>query len=214
MRRSNMNTVTFDKVSKKRGGFTINDMSFTIPEGYITGLIGPNGSCKTSAIQMMMDIVQPDEGNIEIYGHSYKNHQTKQHIGFVYDDLYMYDDFTIKKMKAFIAPLYKDWNEGLFNHYLEQFDLPYKKKLKKLSKGMKMKCSLLFALAHEPDFLIMDEPTAGLDPIFRRELLGLLQDLMQNDRQTIFLSTHITTDLDQISDKIVLIHKGRFCLRF
>src|SRR5699024_12681693 len=76
---------------------------------------------------------------------------------------------SIKKMKAFIAPLYNDWNEELFNHYLEQFELPYKKKLKKFSKGMKMKCSLLFALAHEPDFLIMDEPTAGLDPIFRRE---------------------------------------------
>src|SRR5699024_7654092 len=114
--------------------------------------------------------------------------------------------------KAFIAPLYNDWNEELFNHYLEQFELPYKKKLKKFSKGMKMKCSLLFALAHEPDFLIMDEPTAGLDPIFRRELLGLLQDLMQNDRQTIFLSTHITTDLDQISDKIVLIHKVKVLL--
>src|SRR5699024_5298185 len=138
-----MNTVTFDKVSKKRGGVTINHMSFTIPEDYITGFIGPNGSGKTTAIQMLMDIVHADEGNSEIYGHSYKNHQTKQHIGFVYDDLYMYDDFTIKKMKAFIAPLYNDWNEELFNHYLEQFELPYKKKLKKFSKGIKMKCSLL-----------------------------------------------------------------------
>src|SRR5699024_1551836 len=99
-----MNTVTFDKVSKKRGGFTIHDMSFSMPERYISGVIGPNGSGKTTASQMLMDIVHPDEGNIEIYGHSYKNHQTKQHIGFVYDDLYMYDDFTIKKMKAFIAP--------------------------------------------------------------------------------------------------------------
>src|SRR5699024_11215401 len=137
-----MNTVTFDKVSKKHGGFTINDMSFTIPEGYITGFIGPNGRGKTTAIQILIDIVHPD-------------------------------DFNIKKMKDFIAPLYNDWNEELYNHYLEQFELPYKKKLKKFSKGMKMKCSLLFALAHEPDFLIMDEPTAGLDPIFRRELLGL-----------------------------------------
>src|SRR5699024_12151362 len=121
----------------------------------------------------------------------------------------MYDDITIKKMKAFIAPLYNDWNEELFNHYLKRFELPYKQKLKKLSKGMKMKCSVLFALAHEPDFLSMDEPTAGLDPIFRRELLVLLQDLMQNNKQTIFLSTHITTDLDQISDKVVLLHKGK-----
>src|SRR5699024_12081086 len=100
-----MNTVTFDKVSQQRGGFTINDMSFTIPEGYITGFIGPNGRGKTTAIQRLMDIVHPDEGNIEIYGQSYKNDQTMHHIGFVNDDLYMYDDFTIKKMKAFIAPL-------------------------------------------------------------------------------------------------------------
>src|SRR5699024_7759170 len=100
----------------------------------------------------------------------------------------------------------------LFNHYLEPFELPYKKKLKKFCKGMKLKRSLLFALAHEPDCLMMDEPTAGLDPIFRRELLGLLHDLMQNDRQTILLSTHITTDMDQVSDKIVLIHKGKILL--
>src|SRR5699024_6092268 len=117
-----------------------------------------------------------------------------------------------KKMKAFIAPLDKDWNEELFNHYLEQFEMTYKKKLKKFSKEMKMKCSLLFALSHEPDFLIIDERTATLDPILRRELLGLIQDLMQNDRQTIFLSTHIITDLDQISDKIVLNHKGKVLL--
>src|SRR5699024_1997300 len=126
-----MNTVTFDKVSKKRGGFTINDMSFTIPEGYITGFIGPNGRGKTTAIQMLMDNVNTDEGNIDIYRHSYTNHQTKQYSAFVYDYLYMYDDFTIKKMKAFIAALNNDWNEEVFNHYLEQFDLLYQKKLKK-----------------------------------------------------------------------------------
>lgn len=207
-----MNTVTFDQVTKKRGNFSIDDLSFNIPEGYITGFIGPNGSGKTTVIQMLMDIVQPDEGSIDIFGHSYKNHENKQHIGFVYDDLYMYDDFTIKKMKSFIAPLYDNWNESLFEHYLQRFELPYKKRLKKFSKGMKMKCSLLFALAHEPDFLIMDEPTAGLDPIFRRELLELLQELMENDKQTIFFSTHITTDLDQISDQIILINKGKVLL--
>src|SRR5699024_2067025 len=116
-----------------------------------------------------------------LFGTSHREHQSKQKIGFVYDDLYMYDEFNIKKMKSLIAPLYNTWNEKLFQTYLEKFELPSQKKIKKFSKGMKMKCSLLFALTHEPEFLVMDEPTSGLDPVFRRELLELLQELMVNE---------------------------------
>jgi ABC-2 type transport system ATP-binding protein len=188
-------------------------LNFTIAKGYITGFIGPNGSGKTTTIQMMMDVVKVDAGEIKLFGASHKNVAQKQQIGFVYDDLYMYDEFTIKKMHSFIAPLYTNWNEDLFQHYVQRFQLPWKQKLKKFSKGMKMKCSLLFALSHEPTFIVMDEPTAGLDPIFRRELLGLLQELMVRDGQTIFLSTHITTDLDQIADYIVMIDQGKIIMQ-
>jgi ABC-2 type transport system ATP-binding protein len=204
-----MNTVEFTNVTKNRKDFTIENLSFKIPTGYITGFIGPNGSGKTTTIQMMMDILQFDEGEIRIFGTSHKNHLNKQKIGFVYDDLYMYEDFTIANMKAFIAPLYETWNEDLFLKYLEQFELPLKKKVKKFSRGMKMKVSLLFALSHQPDFIVMDEPTSGLDPIFRRELLDLLQSLMINENQTIFLSSHITTDLDRIADYIIFIYEGK-----
>lgn len=204
-----MNTVEFHNVTKKRKGFSIENLNIAIPQGYITGFIGPNGSGKTTTIQMMMDILQMDEGDIKLLGSSHINHQSKQKVGFVYDDLYMYEEFNIKKMKSFIAPLYNTWNEGLFQMYLEKFELPLKKKMKHLSKGMKMKCSLLFALAHEPEFIVMDEPTSGLDPIFRRELLDILQKLMIHEKQTIFLSTHITTDLDQIADYIIFINKGK-----
>ncbi len=204
-----MNVVEFSNVTKKRDEFLLNEINFSIPKGFITGFIGPNGSGKTSTIQMMMDILQVDHGDIYIYGDSHKNHQIKQKIGFVYDELYMYGDFTIKKMKSIIAPLYENWNEDVFQKHLMEFNLPVNKKIKHFSKGMKMKCSLLFALAHEPEFIVMDEPTAGLDPIFRRELLDLLQDLMVNENQTIFLSTHITTDLDRIADYIVFIHEGK-----
>lgn len=204
-----MNTVEFKNVAKNRKDFTIQNLSFTIPTGFITGFIGPNGSGKTTTIQMMMNLLQIDKGDIRIFGNSHKNHHNKQRIGFVYDDLYMYEDFTIANMKAFIAPLYKTWNENLFQRYLEQFELPLRKKVKKFSKGMKMKTSLLFALSHEPEFIVMDEPTSGLDPIFRRELLDLLQDLMINEKQTIFLSSHITTDLDRIADYIIFIYQGK-----
>jgi len=205
---SEMNVVEFNNVTKKRKDFSIENLNIEIPKGFITGFIGPNGSGKTSTIQMMMDILQIDAGDIQIFGTSHKNHQAKQNIGFVYDDLYMYEEFNIKKMKSFIAPIYETWNEDLFQTYLQMFELPFKKKIKHFSKGMKMKCSLLFALSHEPEFIVMDEPTSGLDPIFRRELLELLQDLMVRENQTIFLSTHITTDLDQIADYIIFIYQG------
>ncbi|MGM8364532.1 ATP-binding cassette domain-containing protein [Virgibacillus sp. W0181] len=208
-----MNAVEFKHVTKNRKHFSIEDLSMTIPQGYITGFIGPNGSGKTTTIQLMMDILQLDDGDIQLFGTSHKNHSTKQHVGFVYDDLYMYEEFTIKKMKAFIAPLYDTWNEKLFQRYIAQFNLSPQKKIKHFSKGMKMKCSLLFALAHEPLFIVMDEPTSGLDPIFRRELLDLLQQLMVREKQTIFLSTHITTDLDRIADYIIFIDHGQIVLQ-
>src|SRR5690625_2244596 len=116
-------------------------------------------------------------------------------------------------MKAFIAPLYNTWNEKLFQTYLEKFQLPFKKKIKKFSKGMKMKCSLLFALSHEPKLIIMDEPTAGLDPIFRRELIEMLQEQMIKENRTIFLSTHITNDLDRIADYIIFINDGEILMK-
>src|SRR5699024_6851098 len=147
------------------------------------------------------------------FGQSHHNHDVKQKIGFVYDDLYMYEEFTINKMKSFIAPLYENWNEQLYQKYIQSFELPTDKKLKQFTKGMKMKCSLLFALAHEPEFIIMDEPTSGLDPIFRRELIELLQELMVNEQQTIFLSTHITNDLDRIADHIIFIHQGKILMQ-
>src|SRR5690625_5728716 len=111
---NNVHTAEFLNVSKKRKDFSIEQLNMTIPTGYITGFIGPNGSGKTTTIQMLMDIVQADQGEIKIFDKSHKNHQVKQNIGFVYDDLYMYEDFTIKKMKSFIALLYETWNEELF----------------------------------------------------------------------------------------------------
>lgn len=204
-----MNTVEFHDITKKRKNFVLEDLNIQIPSGYITGFMGPNGSGKTSTIQLMMGIIQPDRGHIRIFDEGHQDPKVKQKIGFVYDDLYMYEDFNIRHMKAFIAPLYQSWNEEVFQKYLRFFDLPEKKKIKHFSMGMKMKCSLLFALSHEPELIIMDEPTSGLDPIVRRELINLFQQLMIHEKQTIFLATHLTTDLDKIADYIIFIHEGK-----
>nr|WP_255639670.1 ABC transporter ATP-binding protein [Aquibacillus saliphilus] len=203
-----MNPIEIKQVSKSFSNFSIDNLNLKIPKGFITGFIGPNGSGKSTTIHMIMDTLKPSKGTINLFGTPNEHASVKQKIGFVYDELYMYENFTIKKMKSLIAPLYSNWNPDLFNSYLNKFDLPIQVKIKEFSKGMKMKCSLLFALSHDPELLIMDEPTAGLDPIFRRELIDLLQELMINENRTIFFSTHITTDLDRIADYIVFINKG------
>ncbi|MUV38987.1 Bacitracin transport ATP-binding protein BcrA [Lentibacillus sp. JNUCC-1] len=207
-----MNAIEFVNVTKKRPDFSVNGLNLSIPTEFVTGIIGQNGSGKTTTLHMLMDIIKPDHGQIQIFGQPHNDHSLKQKIGFVHDQLYMYQDFTIKKMKAFIAPLYETWNDNLFQHYLMLFELPYKKKLKTFSQGMKMKCGLLFALAHEPDLIIMDEPTSGLDPVFRRELLDLFQELMLETGKTIVLASHITSDLDRIADYIIFMHEGQVLL--
>lgn len=208
-----MKIVEFNNVSKRRKDFIMSDLNIHIPKGFMTGLIGPNGSGKTTIIQLMMNVIQPDEGDIQIFGKSHKDSNIKQNIGFVYDDFYMYDEFTIKQVKSFVAPIYHHWDEDLYQKYVQKFQLPERKKIKHFSKGMKMKGALLFALAHQPEFLVMDEPTAGLDPVFRRELFELLQELMINEDQTICMATHITTDIDHIADHIILMHEGKVLLQ-
>ncbi|WP_205093611.1 ABC transporter ATP-binding protein [Thalassobacillus pellis] len=201
------------EITKKMKDFSVENLSLDIPRGFITGFIGPNGAGKSTTIRMIMDIVKPDDGDIKLFGKPHTDAELKQKVGFVYDDLYFYEDFTINKTKSVLSTLYKNWDEELFQRYFKKFQLPISKKIKHFSKGMKMKCSLLFALAHRPEFIIMDEPTSGLDPVFRRELLEELQELMMNENQTIFFSTHITTDLDQIADFIVFIHEGKIKFR-
>ena len=135
-----MNVIEVNKVSKAYKDFFIDDMNFTVPEGFITGFIGPNGSGKSTTIQMIMDVVKPDHGDIYLFGGQNEVASNKQKIGFVYDELYMYENFHIKKMKSIIAPLYDTWDDNLFEKYISAFELPLKKKIKHFSKGMKMKC--------------------------------------------------------------------------
>lgn len=208
-----MTAIHMQNVTKRFKGFAIEDLTITVPEGYITGFIGPNGSGKSTVIRMMMGLVHPDEGEITIFGKPHNDPLLKQQIGFVYDQLYLYDDFTLKQAKNIVASLYHNWDENLYQKYLETFRLPERKKIKTFSQGMKMKVSLLFALSHRPRLIIMDEPTSGLDPIFRRQLLDHLQELMVDEKQTIFFSTHITQDLDKIADHIIFIYNGRLQLQ-
>lgn len=205
-----MNAIEITDISKTFHDFALKPLSFQVKKGFVTGLIGPNGAGKSTLIKMMLDIIKPDSGSIRFFGQAFNEHrrEANQRIGYVADTSHYYEHLSLKKMKQIIAPFYENWNEDTYQHYIRLFELPEKKAIGKLSKGMKMKFSLVIALSHHPDLLIMDEPTAGLDPIFRRELLELLSNLIQDENKTVLFSTHITADLDRIADYIAFIHRG------
>ncbi|MBI6871545.1 ABC transporter ATP-binding protein [Clostridium aciditolerans] len=190
--------------------FSLKNISFTLEKGFIMGFIGPNGAGKSTTIKLIMNLLKKDAGEIKVFGlDNVKNeNEIKNRIGFVYDENYFYEELTISEMKRIIAPLYKNWSNECFNRYLKEFTLSPKKKIKELSKGMKMKFSLAIALSHQAELIIMDEPTSGLDPLIRNELLDIFSYLIQDENKGIFFSTHITSDLDKIADYVTLINDG------
>lgn len=204
------NVVELKNVTKHFKDFSVKNMDLQVKQGFITGFIGANGAGKSTTIKMMMNLLKPDAGEINIFGLDYKNHEKaiKERIGFVYDGNVFFEGLNLRDIKRIVAPAYKHWDDELFDQYIETFGLPLNKAIKTFSKGMQMKASLAIALSHRAELIIMDEPTAGLDPIFRRELLDLLQELIIDGSRTIFFSTHITTDLDRIADYIAFMQGG------
>ena len=205
------NALTLRNVSKGYGDFQLESVSFELPAGYVMGLIGPNGAGKTTLIKLIMNLIRKENGSIHIFGLDNISHEVeaKTRIGFVYDVPAMYEHLSLKDMKRVISPFYPTWDDTEFKRLLDLFGLPAKKTLKKYSHGMLMKASLAIALSHHAELIIMDEPTSGLDPVFRRELLELLRDLMLDERRSILFSTHITSDLEKIADYITFIQDGR-----
>ncbi|MCM3768629.1 ABC transporter ATP-binding protein [Neobacillus niacini] len=205
------NIIEVNGVSKRLKDFQLSNISFHFKKGFIMGLIGPNGAGKSTLIRCLMDLVKIDSGEITLFGMTHKENtkEIKQRIGFVYDESHFYEEFSLERNKRIIAPFYENWDDETFYTFIKKFDLPLKKKVKHLSKGMKMKFAIAVALAHHPELIILDEPTAGLDPVFRRELLDILLEIIQDDKKSVFFSTHITTDLEQVADFITFINKGK-----
>jgi len=196
---------------KEFKNFTLDNISFNLEPGYIMGFIGPNGAAKSTTIKLIMNLLKKDGGEIRIFGKDHEKYEkeVKNRIAFVYDENYYYEDLTINTMKSVVASFYSNWDDSKFNEYMREFDLYPKAKIKTLSKGMKMKFSLAVALSHNADLIIMDEPTSGLDPVFRREILDILYSVIQDEKKSIFFSTHITTDLEKIADYITFINRGK-----
>ena len=195
---------------KRYKGFALKDVSFQLPRGYIGGLIGPNGAGKTTIIKLIMNLVRRDGGEIQVFGLDNRADEAdiKSRIGFVYDVPGYWDDKSLDAHRRALAPFYPRWSDETFERLCGEFDLPLDRKFDALSQGMQTKFALAMALSHEADLLIMDEPTAGLDPVFRRELLQRLSALLQDERKSILFSTHITSDLARVADFITFVRNG------
>lgn len=197
-------------VRKTYRGFTLKDVSFSLPRGYIGGLIGPNGSGKTTIIKLIMNLVRREAGEIRVFGLDNRaaEIEVKSRIGFVYDVPGFWDDQSLDSQRRALGAFYARWSDETFHRLAREFGLPLNKKYKALSHGSKTKFALAMALSHGADLLIMDEPTAGLDPVFRRELLQRLSALLQDEGKSILFSTHVTTDLERVADVITFIRGG------
>lgn len=192
--------------------FELGEINIDIPSGSIVGLIGENGAGKTTLIKSILNIIKIDKGNIKIFGKDYKNENVKEEIGVVLDNTFFPELLTPKDINNSMKSIYKNWDSDLYFSYLKEFDLPENKTIKSLSKGMRKKLEIATSLAHKPKLLILDEPTSGLDPVIRSEVLDIFLKFIEDDEHSILLSTHITSDLEHIADKIVFIDEGKIVL--
>lgn len=205
------NILDIKNLTKKYKTFTLENINLSLPKGYIMGLIGENGAGKTTLIKLIMNLVKKNAGTIDIFGmdNLIYEKKVKDRIGFVYDNCFCYDYLSLDDNAKLMSSFYSKWSTDIFEKYINKFSLNKKQKLRELSKGMRMKFALCLALSHGAELIIMDEPTAGLDPIVRAEVLDELQDLIEKENLTIIISTHITKDLEKIADYITFLKDGK-----
>ena len=195
--------------------FELGEIDITIPKGVIVGLIGENGSGKTTLIKLMMNIIKSDNGEIKIFGkdNKRKEKEIKEDIGVVLDNMFFPELLNAKDINSIMKNIYENWDSKLYFSYLKEFNLEENKPLKSMSKGMRKKLEIVTAISHKPELLILDEPTSGLDPVARSEVLEIFQKFIEDEKHSIILSTHITSDLEHIADEIIFIDKGKKVLQ-
>ena len=208
------NCIEIKGLCKSYGNFSLKNIDLTLPGGSILGLIGENGAGKTTTIKCILNLIRRDAGRITLLGYdNVRDERTaKQDVGVVLDECFFHDTLRPKDLGKILAPAYRNWDQGLYESYLNKFQLPEKKFIKEFSRGMKMKLSLAAALAHHPRLLILDEATAGLDPLVREEILDEFLDFIQDEDHAILMSSHITSDLEKVADYIAYIHHGQVAL--
>jgi ABC-2 type transport system ATP-binding protein len=203
--------VQFQGVGKRYPHFTLDDISFELPAGSIMGFIGANGAGKSTTIRILMGLIHQDRGSVHVLGHEMPADQVaaKWDVGFVSEDMRLYASTTLAWHMELVRSIYPRWDPAYAATLVKLFDLRPEQKIKGLSHGQRVKSALLLALARRPRLLVLDEPTTGLDPIARHEVLGALMEVVADDRRAILFSSQNTLDVEQISDQITFIDRGR-----
>ena len=207
-----MNAIELSHVTKHFPGFTLQDLSLTVPSGTICGLVGENGAGKSTTIRLLMGALRPDSGTCTVLGADSAAPEflsLKEDIGVVLDEAYFPESLNALQVGGVMAKTYRRWDGKQYQNYLTRFGLPEKKPFKDFSRGMKMKLAIAVALSHSPRLLVLDEATSGLDPVVRSEMLDLFLEFIQDEEHSILLSSHITSDLEKVADYITFIHAGK-----
>lgn len=210
------NAIEVRNLTKRYEGFYLDHINFQIPQGTIVGFVGENGAGKSTTIKALLGLMPIDEGEIEVLGHKVVQGEQevsyKEQVGVVFDECNFPKELKVRDICKIMKEIYHTWEEEKFLRYLMRFEVPLEKKVKELSKGMKMKLSIAAALSHGSKLLILDEATSGLDPIVRNEILDIFREFIEDEQHTIFFSSHITSDIEKIADYVMLIHKGKLLL--
>ena len=203
------NNILVQNLCKQFEDFSLDNVSFKVPKGRIVGFIGENGAGKSTTINLILNELSKDSGQIQVFGIDHTIPTVKENIGVVFDECNFHDVFTAADIEKILKGIYKTWDSNLFSQYLKKFKIPTKKTIGTFSKGTKMKLSIICAMAHRPKLLILDEATTGLDPVVRDEVLDLFWEFIQDEECSIFFSSHITSDIQKIADYVILIHQGK-----
>ena len=216
MEQDKRNIMEVKQLSKKLGKFSLGEMSFELPMGYIIGLIGENGAGKTTLLHLLLGLYQADGGEVKVFGRSYADEETdiRQELGFVLQERLYIDDETLISNADIYGAYYEKYDRELLLVYLEEFGLDAEKKYRKLSKGEELKFQFAFALSHKPKLLIMDEATGNFDPKFREKFLGFLKEFIKDGDRSVLLATHLTQELEQMADYILYIEKGQLLMNY
>ena len=210
-----MNALELSHVTKHFPGFTLQDLSLTVPSGTICGLVGENGAGKSTTIRLLMGALRPDSGTCTVLGADSAAPEflsLKEDIGVVLDEAYFPESLNALQVGGVMAKTYRRWDGKQYQNYLTRFGLPEKKPFKDFSRGMKMKLAIAVALSHSPRLLVLDEATAGLDPIVRDEVLEIFNEFTREEDHSILISSHILSDLEKLCDYIAFLHQGRLAM--
>ncbi len=201
-------------LTKKFGDFTaLINLSMTVPQGAVYGLVGPNGAGKTTIIRHITGILAPDSGTVTLEGMAvYENPMTKKRIGYIADDQFFFHSASIEEMRRFYKGLYPSFSQERFDKLAPLFELPRRRPIRKFSKGMKKQAAFWLVMSCQPDLLVLDEPVDGLDPVMRRQILSVLMQDVAERGTTVLVSSHNLRELEDICDHVGIMHRGRMIL--